>query len=196
MRTFTKLLPLGVTGILALSGATAAGAATTTSPAAQHAVVAHPQRAKAVKIRRVSFRGTYRGTIAMLWAASSVKATSVHGTGTGTLLGRSVMNGTGTAATTSNCDPLSGNGYLVGSGSKLLIRVVSSSQTQACAASDAAPTNVTVKGVARVLGGVGKFKGATGTLKFQGSFQIKSNKAGSRESDAFRAALSGVLILR
>ncbi len=196
MRTFTKTLPLGVSAVIALSGITAAGAATTTSPSAPHAVVAHALRANVVKVRKVSFKGTYKGTIAMLWSASSVKATSVHGTGTGTLLGRSVMNGTGTSATSSTCDPLSGTGYLVGSGSKLLIRVVSSSKTQACAASDAAPTTVTVTGVATVVRGVGKYTGFTGTLKFRGSFQIKSNKAGSRESDAFTASLSGVLIKR
>jgi hypothetical protein len=193
MLIFKKLLPLGVTGVLALSGATAAGAATITSPATYHAAVAHPQRAKAVKAHTVSFRGTYKGTIAMLWSASSVKATSVHGTGTGTLLGRSILNGTGTAATASTCDPLSGDGYLLGSGSKLLIRVVSSSKTQACAASDSAPTNVTVTGVANVINGTGKYAGAHGTLKFQGTFQIKSNKAGSSETDSFSATLSGPL---
>ncbi len=196
MLTFKKLLPLGVTSVLALSGVTAAGAATTISPATHHAVVAHALRAKAVKVRKVTFKGTYKGTIAMLWSASSVKATSVHGTGTGTLLGRGVMNGTGTATTSSTCDPLSGTGYLLGSGSKLLIKVVSSSKTQACAASDAAPTTVTVTGVATVVNGTGKYAHATGTLKFTGSFQIKSNKAGSSETDSFTASLSGPLTIK
>ncbi len=196
MLTFKKFLPFGITGVLALSGVTAAGAAVSATPAAHHDATVHSLRAKAVKVRRVAFRGTYKGTIAMLWAASSVKATSVHGIGTGTLLGKSVMNGTGTAATASTCDPLSGKGFLAGSGSKLLIKVVSSPKTQACAASDSAPTNVTVAGVATVTGGTGKYLHATGTLKFQGTFQIKSNAAGSRESDAFTATLSGVLIIK
>ena len=196
MLTFKKFLPIGVASVIALSGVTAAGAAITATPASHHATAAHALRAKAVKVRRVSFKGSYKGTIAMLWAASSVKATSVHGAGTGTLLGRSVMNGTGTAATAGNCDPLSGAGYLLGSGSKLLIRVVSSPKTQACAASDAAPTTVTVAGVARVVGGTGKYLHATGTLKFQGSFQIKSNAAGSKETDSFTASLSGVVTIK
>ncbi|MGC8509593.1 MAG: hypothetical protein ACP5PB_01830 [Acidimicrobiales bacterium] len=196
MLTFKKLLPLGVTGVLALSGVTAAGAAVTATPTAHHDAVVHSLRAKAVKYHRVVFAGSYKGTIAMLWSSSSVKATSVHGTGVGTLLGHGILNGTGTAATASTCDPLSGTGYLLGSGSKLLIRVATSSKTQACAASDSAPTTVTVSGVATVINGTGKYVGAHGTLSFKGSFQIQSNKAGSSEKDSFSATLHGALLVR
>jgi hypothetical protein len=75
-------------------------------------------------------------------------------------------------------------------------KVISSSSQQACAANDAAPTNVTVKGVATVLSGTGKFAGAKGTLAIAGSFSIKSTTAGSSESDSFTTTLKGTLTVR
>ena len=161
------------------------------APAAHAASVSH-----AVKVTKVTFKGTYKGTIAMLWDANTVSATSVKGTGTGTLLGRSSVVGKGTASTSSTCDPLWGSGSITGGGSKLLLKVVSSSATKACAAAESAPTTVTVTGVAKITGGVGKYKGASGTLKIKGSFQIQSNTAGSHETDTFTATLSGVITIR
>ena len=161
------------------------------APAASAAPVSH-----VIKVVKVNFKGTYTGTIAMLWSANTVRATSVKGTGTGTWLGKSTVAGSGTASTSSTCDPLWGTGYIVGSGSKLLLRVVQSSTTKACAAAESAPTTVTVTGVAKVIGGLGKYKGASGTLKISGTFQIKSNQAGSSETDTFKASLSGVISIR
>ena len=74
-------------------------------------------------------------------------------------------------------------------------RVVSSS-SQACAAGQSAPTSVTVKGVATVLSGTGKYAGAKGNLTVAGSFSIKSTTAGSSESDAFTATLKGTLTVK
>ena len=161
------------------------------APAAHAASVSH-----AVKVTKVSFKGTYTGTIAMLWDANTVSATAVKGTGVGTLLGKSTVIGKGTASTSSTCDPLWGAGSITGGGSKLLLKVVSSSATKACAAGQSAPTTVTVTGVAKVIGGAGKYKGASGTLKISGSFQIQSNTAGSHETDSFKATLSGVITIR
>ena len=161
------------------------------APAASAAPVSH-----VIKVVKVNFKGTYTGTIAMLWDANTVSATAVKGTGTGTLLGKSSVVGKGTASTSSTCDPLWGSGSITGGGSKLLLKVVSSSATKACAAGESAPTTVTVTGVAKVIGGAGKYKGASGTLKISGSFQIQSNTAGSHETDSFKATLSGVITIR
>ena len=84
--------------------------------------------------------------------------------------------GAGTAAST--CNPFSGTGTLNGAGSKIVVKVVSSSKTQACAANSAAPTPVIVNGVATIVSGTGKFKGANGTLTFKGSFSIQSHHRG------------------
>jgi hypothetical protein len=146
--------------------------------------------------KKLAFKGSYHGTIGLLWSSTGVSATSVSGHGTGTLLGSSAMAGHGAGTAASTCDPFSGTGSLTGGANKLLLKVVSSSQTQACAAGQAAPTLVSVKGVAIVTGGTGKYKGAKGTLKFSGSFSIQSTTAGSSESDAFTATLTGTLTVK
>ncbi len=189
MTSFRQFLRVGLAPVAALSLTGVASGVL--APAAHAASVAH-----VLKVTKVPFKGTYTGTIAMLWDANSVSATAVRGTGTGTLVGKSTVVGSGTAVTSSTCDPLSGTGSITGAGSKLMLKVVSSSATKACAAAESAPTTVTVTGVAQVTGGVGKYKGASGTLKINGSFQIQSNKAGSSETDTFKATLSGVITIR
>ena len=145
---------------------------------------------------KVSFKGSYKGTIAMLWGASSVQATSVSGTGTSTLMGASKVTGTGSSTTASSCDPITGTGVITGGGSKLTVKLVTAPTTKACAAGYTPPTSVTVTGTAKVLSGTGKYKGATGTLKVMGYFSIQSNTAGSSESDSFTATLSGVVTVK
>ena len=189
MTSLRKILRISLAPVAALSLTGVASGVL--APAAHAASVSH-----AVKVTKVAFKGTYTGTIAMLWDANTVSATAVKGTGVGTLLGRSTVVGKGTASTSSTCDPLWGAGSITGSGSKLMLKVVSSSATKACAAAQSAPTTVTVTGVAKITGGVGKYKGASGTLKISGSFQIQSNTAGSHETDSFKATLSGVITIR
>lgn len=195
MRTFKSItvpllvsaLAVSAVGVASSAGATALQHATTGSPASH---VVKP------KIVKVVFKGTYHGTIAMLWSSTGVKATAVTGTGTATYLGKSSLSGSGSSSAASTCDPLSGMGFLVGSGSKLMLTIINPTSSQACAAGQSAPTSVSVKGVAKVTGGVGKYKGVSGTLKFTGSFAIKSTTAGSSESDAFSATLTGVLSIK
>jgi hypothetical protein len=146
------------------------------------------------KIVHVAFKGSYSGTIGLLWSSSGVKATSVTGTGTGTY-GANAMSGSGGGSAASTCDPFSGAGALSGA-SGLKLQVVSSTKSQACAVNSAAPTPVTVKGVATILSGTGKFKGATGTLSFSGTFSIQSTTAGSNESDSFTATLTGTVSMK
>jgi hypothetical protein len=206
--------------LLGMSGAVGASAATTS--ASTHSITLHAKAAakkktlvcyKGTAVRHVvavaphcpagwttkkpaaakneAFSGTYRGTIAMLWSSSAVTVTALTGTGTGTDLGLSAVSGTGSSNPSGTCDPISGIGVLTGGGSTLHLKLATSSK--GCAADSAAPTSVTVTGSATVVSGTGKFAGATGTLKVTGSFSIKSTTAGSSETDAFTATLTGSL---
>jgi hypothetical protein len=205
--------------LLGMSGATGAGAATSNSSSHNVTLYAAAAKKKTVvcykgkAVRRVTavnahcpagwslkkpatakseaFSGTYRGTIAMLWSSTAVNVTALTGTGSGTDLGLSAVSGTGSSNPTGSCDPITGVGILSGGGSTLHLKLATSSK--GCAADSAAPTAVTVTGTATVVSGTGKFAGATGTLKVSGSFEIKSTTAGSSESDAFSATLTGSL---
>ena len=194
MRTFKLISAPVLVGALTVSAmgyAPSVGA--TTIHQSTTSVAAHAVKPKIVK---VVFKGTYKGTIAMLWSSTGVKATAVTGTGTGTYLGSSKLSGSGSAPASNTCDPLTGTGTLVGAGSKLVLKIIAPATSQACAAGQSAPTSVSVKGIAKVISGSGKYKGVFGTLKFTGSFSIKSTTAGSSESDAFTAALNGVLSIK
>lgn len=192
MKTFKRLLAVGTVSTMVLVGVGVASQAAVKAPT--HSTASATLQALTVK--RVAFRGSYHGTIGLLWSSTGVSATAVAGTGTGTLLGSSKLSGKGGGSAANTCDPFSGTGFLSGAGSKILVKVVSSTKTQACATGQAAPTTVVVNGVAVVTGGTGKYKGVTGTLKFMGSFNIQATTAGSSESDAFTATLTGTLTVR
>jgi hypothetical protein len=150
--------------------------------------------------KKIAFKGSYKGTIALLMVgagatADSVKVTSIKGTGTGTLLGKGTVSGTGSAPATSQTDAITGKGILSGGGSKLMLTVVTS-KSFGTAAATATPTSVSVSGVAKVTSGTGKYKGVSGNLTFKGSFNVASNSPGGSESDAFTATLSGTLTVK
>lgn len=178
-------------GVIGLGGVASAATSSSTHARASQSVQAH-----VVKTKKLAFRGSYSGNIAMLWNSSTVTATSVTGKGTATLLGASKVTGKGSGSDTATCNPFGGTGSLTGGGSVLRFKVVSSSSQQACAAGQSAPTSVALKGVATVIGGTGKYAGATGKLAFTGSFSIQSTVAGSSESDAFTATLHGSLTVK
>ena len=152
-----------------------------------------------VKSHKVAFKGTYKGSIALLMvgaagqSATSVTVTSVRGTGTGTLLGSGHVSATGSAPASNQCDPVAGLGSLSGAGGTLRFKVISSSSSQGCASGTSTPTSVTVKALAKVTGGSGKYARVSGTLKFTGSFSVTSNAGGSSENDAFSASVTGTL---
>ncbi len=156
--------------------------------------VTPPTTKKVIKITHVAFKGTYTGTIALLWSSTGVTATSVAGHGTGTY-GANTMKGNGGGSAANTCNPFDGTGSLVGV-SGLKLSVATSTKTQACAVNAAAPTPVTVSGVAKIMSGTGKFKGASGTLSFKGSFAVQSSTAGSSENDSFNATLTGVVTIK
>ncbi len=191
-----KVATLSVVGLVgAVSFAVPAGAANSTVVHhSTHVAVANHAAKKAPKVTKVTFKGSYSGTIGLLWSSSGVQATSVKGSGAGTY-GANVLSGTGGGSASSTCDPFSGSGVISGA-SGLKLKIVSSTKTQACATGSAAPTTVNVKGVATVLSGTGKFARATGTLSFHGSFSIQATTAGSSESDTFTATFTGPLTIK
>src|ERR1035438_9224794 len=105
--------------------------------------------AATVKTTHVAFKGSYHGTIALLWSSTGVTATAVHGTGNATKLGASTMSGKGNGTAANTCNPFSGSGLLSGAGSTLKLSITTSTSTQACAVGQAAPTVVLVKGTAK-----------------------------------------------
>ena len=197
MSTFRKFLAIGTVGAVSVLGSGVATGATNASPSGtSHAATAH-----AVKITKVAFKGTYKGTMKFLWSSSTVAATIVSGRGTGTYMAGGTMTGHGTGADTAYSDPFSGTGVLSGAGSRLMISVIKTSSSASVAdgtqsGPQSPPASVTIIGKAKVTGGTGKFKGASGTLKFSGSFSVTNNTAGTTESDSFTATLSGTLTVK
>jgi hypothetical protein len=198
MRKDSRLIvAIVLSSALAFSAVESAGAAQPVRSVGHVAV-----QARVLKVKKVTFSGSYKGSIALLMvgasgqSATSVKVTSLVGKGTGTYLGSSTLRATGSAPASNQCDELAGLGSITGSGSKLTFKVVTSSKSQGCASSTATPTSVSVNGVATVTGGSGKYKGVSGTLTFKGSFSVASNTAGSSESDSFSATLKGPLTIK
>jgi hypothetical protein len=194
--TARKVIAMGAIALVTTLGvAIPAGAVINTAPASHVTLASHAAATKRViKITHVAFKGTYTGTIALLWSSTGVTATSVAGHGSGTY-GTNTMKGAGGGSAANTCNPFDGSGTLVGA-SGLKLSVATSTKSQACAVNAAAPTPVTVNGVAKILSGTGKFKGATGNLSFKGQFSIQASTAGSSESDAFNATLSGVVTIK
>ena len=137
----------------------------------------------------LAFNGTYKGKMAVLWSDSGVQASSVTGSGTGTIAGLDSLTGTGSSAPSDQCAGIEGVGVLGGGGNTL--KVSFDSSTKGCAADGAAPTTVSITGVAVISGGTGKFAGATGTLKATGTFAIKSSAAGFSETTPLTLTLTG-----
>lgn len=196
-----KLITIGSVAVVALLGMGVPSGAATKAPAkATHAAVASHV------VKKVAFKGTYKGTIGLLMngtsgsAASTVTVTSLKGTGTGTNLGASTLTGSDPTAISAGAQcayGFSGTGMIVGTGgSKLVLKVAASPKQSACAAAESTPTSVAVKGIATVTSGTGKYKGVSGTLTFTGSFNVQSNNVPDSESDAFTATLTGTLTIK
>jgi hypothetical protein len=192
-----KVIVLTAIGLVTTLGVTLPAGAVTARPlniAAHTSLSSHVTTTKVIKIKHVAFKGTYSGTMALLWSSTGVTASSVVGHGTGTY-GANTMKGSGGGSAANTCDPFSGAGSLVGA-SGLKLSIVTSTKTQACAVNSAAPSPVTVNGVAKIVSGSGKFKGASGTLTFKGQFSIQATTAGSTENDSFNATLTGTVTIK
>lgn len=196
--TGRKAIAMGAIALVTSLGVALPAGAVTAKPVSASSHVSLSSRAAAtkrvIKIKHVAFKGTYSGSLALLWSSTGVTATSVTGHGAGTY-GANTMKGSGGGTAANSCDPFTGAGSVVGA-SGLKLSIVSSTKTQACAVESAAPTPVTVKGVAKIVSGTGKFKGASGTLTFKGQFSIQATTAGSTENDTFTATITGTVTIR
>lgn len=133
--------------------------------------------------KKITFSGSYKGTVAEKVDGSNVTANATA-SGKGTVIGSSKLAGV-VKATTANppCSPLNGPGTISGSKGKLNITVVTGSR--GCAASADDQTDITVSGTAKVAGGTGTFKKAKGTLHFSGHYD--------RKGGSFNVKLTGSL---
>ncbi|HUY43657.1 MAG TPA: hypothetical protein VMU98_07835 [Acidimicrobiales bacterium] len=183
--------------VLSLAGAGVASAATQPTKASS----AHANVVTKATVHKVAFKGSYKGTIKLLWSSSSATGTIASGKGTGTLLGASSMTGTGTGADTAYSDPFSGTGYLKSAKGALKLTILKTKSSANApdgvqSGPQSPPATITVLGVAQVVSGTGVYKGVSGTLKFTGSFSVSNSTAATSESDGFTATLTGTLSIK
>jgi len=175
---------------------TKAGATTTTKPKQTTTTVTkRTTTTTSPATKSVVFSASYSGTFTLLIVnnstSGSATVTSLSGAGTGADLGLSALSGAGQVPTTATNTGFSfnGSGTLSGSGNSLALLVVSSSAT----VPDGAGT-ATLSGVAKITGGTGKFAGATGSLKFSGTFNVANIDTGT-QTPSFASTLSGTINL-
>ena len=148
-----------------------------------------PAPSKPGTSKSLNINATYTGTISTLWTASSVSATSVTATGTGTTLGLTKLVGSGSSSPASQCDTIQGSGYITDGTNTLKANF--DPAAQGCGKESAAPTTVTIGGSAVISGGTGKYAGAKGTLKFTGSFPVDSTAAGTNATSPLTFTITG-----
>jgi hypothetical protein len=186
-----------VVGALALVAAVGvvgpSGAATVKSPGTTHSSLTSNV------VKKVAFKGSYSGSMTFLLTSvastsTAASVTSVSGKGPSTDLGSATLTGTGNVPATaaSSGFHFTGSGKLVGAGSSLTLRIKSSSG----AAPENAAGTVTISGTALVVSGTGKLRGATGTLKFSGSFAISNDGVSGTQTQSFTSKLSGTLVIK
>jgi hypothetical protein len=134
----------------------------------------------------VAFSGTYKGNLAIVWGDTYLQVTSVTGKGTGNVLGLTDLSGTAAAAPAGLCDSFDAKGSIGGGGNTLNVSFDTSAK--GCAEDESAPTTIKITGNAQIIGGTGKYAGATGTLKVSGVFSVKG---GAKETAAFTMDVSG-----
>jgi len=135
-----------------------------------------------------TLNATYTGKISSLWSDSDVQST-VTATGTGTTLGLTQLTGSGSSSPASQDATISGAGT-ISDGTNSVKGTFDPSAT-GHAKDGAAPTSVAISGDIIVNGGTGKYAGATGTLKFTGSFPVASTTAGTKDSGALTLTVTG-----
>ena len=199
-RNITKVgSAVGALALLAAVGVTAPSSAATVhslKTQTHSAVVSH-----AVKVKKVAFKGSYNGSLTFLLTSvastsTSASVTSVSGKGTSTDLGSTTLTGTGTVPATAASAGFhfTGNGKLSGAGGTLTLKILSKNSSGA--APENAAGTVSLTGTATVVSGTGKLKGATGSLKFSGSFAISNDGVSGSQSPAFTSKLSGTLTIK
>lgn len=159
---------------------------TTKKPASSRATT--PAATTSSTSKSFTLNATYAGKISTLWSDSDVQGT-VTGTGTGTTLGLTQLTGSGSSAPSGQDAGISGAGS-ISDGTNTLKANFDPSAT-AHAKEGAAPTSVVISGNMVITGGTGKYAGATGTLKFTGSFPVSATSAGTKDSGALTLTVTG-----
>lgn len=184
---------LATVGIVGTSGAATANTLKSQSHAALTGHV--------VKVKKVAFKGSYNGSLTFLLTSvastsTSASVTSVSGKGTSTDIGTTSFSGTGNVPATAASAGFhfTGNGKLAGAGGTLTLKILS--QNSSGAAPENAAGTVSLTGTATVVSGTGKLKGATGSLKFSGSFAVSNDGVTGTQSPAFTSKLSGTLLIK
>jgi hypothetical protein len=134
---------------------------------------------------------TYKGKMSALWSDSSIDA-SVTGSSTANNGGLSDLAGSGSYASQEGdkCITLAGEATLKGGSDSLKLEFVTPKST-ACGKDADGPTSVEINGLAKITGGTGKYAGASGTLKVDGSFASKHPANGVTEKVDLTLTLSG-----
>jgi hypothetical protein len=139
----------------------------------------------------VAINATYKGKMSALWSESSIDA-SVTGTSSANNGGLSDLAGSGSYASQEGdkCITLAGEATLKGGSDSLKLEFVTPKST-ACGKDADGPTSVEINGLAKITGGTGKYAGASGTLKVDGSFASKHPANGVTEKVDLTLTLSG-----
>ncbi len=129
----------------------------------------------------VAINATYKGKMSALWSETSIDA-SVTGSSSTNNGGLSDLTGSGSYASQEGdkCITLAGEAILKGGSDSLKLEFVTPKST-ACGKDADGPTSVEINGSAKIIGGTGKYAGATGTLKVDGSFASKHPANGVTE---------------
>ena len=144
----------------------------------------------------VAINATYKGKMSALWSESSIDA-SVTGTSSANNGGLSDLAGSGSYASQEGdkCITLAGEATLKGGSDSLKLEFVTPKST-ACGKDADGPTSVEINGLAKITGGTGKYAGATGTLKVDGSFASKHPANGVTEKVDLTLTLSGNIVTK
>lgn len=144
----------------------------------------------------VAVNATYKGKMSALWSESSIDA-SVTGTSSSNNGGLSDLTGSGSYASQEGdkCITLAGEALLKGGSDSLKLEFVTPKST-ACGKDADGPTSVEINGLAKITGGTGKYAGATGTLKVDGSFASKHPANGVTEKVDLTLTLSGNIVTK
>lgn len=144
----------------------------------------------------IAISATYKGKMSALWSESSIDA-SVTGTSSANNGGLSDLTGSGSYASQEGdkCITLAGEATLKGGSDSLKLEFVTPKST-ACGKDADGPTSVEINGLAKIVGGAGKYAGATGTLKVDGSFASKHPANGVTEKVDLNLTLSGNIVTK
>lgn len=144
----------------------------------------------------VAINATYKGKISALWSETSIDA-SVTGASSANNGGLSDLTGSGSYASQEGdkCITLAGEAVLKGGSDSLKLEFLTPKST-ACGKDADGPTSVEINGSAKITGGTGKYAGATGTLKVDGSFASKHPANGVTEKVDLTLTLSGSIVTK